>query len=62
VFAARTREEIAAAQQALRDWLVLHPDEPGMADAFEILAHQEEAARALEVVSGAPTSPAAALR
>jgi hypothetical protein len=51
VFTARTREEIAAAQQALRDWLVLHPDEPGMADAFEVLAHLEEAAMAVfEVV------------
>jgi hypothetical protein len=42
VFLARTLAEITAAKQALRDWLTEHPDEPGMADALEVLAHQEK--------------------
>lgn len=55
VFAARTLSEIAQAKQALRDWLAEHPDEPGMADAFEVLSHQEDFARR-EVE--APSKPA----
>jgi hypothetical protein len=55
VFAARTLAEIAAAKRALRDWLAAHPDEPGMADAFEVLSHQEDFARG-EVET--PSNPA----
>lgn len=48
VFAARTLAEVAAAQQALRDWLDQHPGDAGLVDAFEILSHQEERERARE--------------
>jgi hypothetical protein len=60
VFAARTLVEIAAAKQAVRDWLAAHPDEPEMADALEVLSHQEQLLRAQEVGPGAPAHPAAA--
>jgi hypothetical protein len=60
VFAARTLAEVAAAQQALRDWLAAHPEETGMADAFELLFHQEEFAREQETGSHAPANPATA--
>jgi hypothetical protein len=42
---ARTLTEIAAAKEALHAWLQKHPDEPGMADAFEVLSHREDFAR-----------------
>jgi hypothetical protein len=60
VFAARTLAEIDTAKQALRDWLSEHPDEPGMADAFEILSHQEDFAQAQEAGPNTPTHPATA--
>ena len=44
VFDARTADEIAAARAALISWLDGHPDEPGMADAFEVLSHREDMA------------------
>jgi hypothetical protein len=42
VFAARTVPKIDIAKQALRTWLQEHPDEPGMAGAFEALSHFED--------------------
>jgi hypothetical protein len=42
VFQARTLSEIGQAKLALRSWLEAHPDEPGMADAFEALSHFED--------------------
>jgi hypothetical protein len=44
VFEARTLGEVSAARQALHEWLRLHPDEPGMADAFEVLSHRADPA------------------
>lgn len=58
VLDARSLEEIAAAKQALRTWLIEHPDEPGMADAFEVLSHREDYARSQEMQSGASTRTA----
>jgi hypothetical protein len=51
VFDARSLAEIAAAKQALRDWLAAHPEETGMADAFEVLSHQEDFAREQEAAA-----------
>lgn len=42
VFAARTLPQIDLAKQSLRTWLREHPDELGMADAFEALSHFED--------------------
>jgi hypothetical protein len=56
VFAARTVAEIDAAKQALHIWLAEHPDEPGMADAFEVLSHQEDFAQAEEKGHEVPTT------
>ena len=42
VFGTRTFAEIAVAREALRDWIIAHPDEPGMSDAFEVLSHRED--------------------
>lgn len=58
VFAARTLAEIAQAKQALRDWLAKHPDEPGMADALEVLLHQEQFAAVQAVGPDTPAHPA----
>jgi hypothetical protein len=48
VFDARSLVEIAAAKEALRVWLQTYAEEPGMADAFEVLSHQEDFARMQE--------------
>ena len=48
VFAAKTLPEIAAAQEALRQWLRDHPHEQGMRDGFEVLSHREDFARERE--------------
>jgi hypothetical protein len=58
VFEARTPGEIGAARQALREWLRLHPDEPGMADAFEVLSHRADMASE-QVASAEVEQPAA---
>ena len=42
VLDAVTLSEVIAAQQSLRQWLEDHPDEPGMADGFELLSHRED--------------------
>lgn len=42
---ARTLPQIEVAKQALRAWLQCHPDEPGMADGFEMLSHREDWAK-----------------
>jgi hypothetical protein len=42
VFDARTLTEIKAAREALHGWMTAHPDEPGMADALEVLSHRED--------------------
>ncbi len=44
VLSATTLLEIAAAKQALREWLQAHPDEVGMRDGFEQLAQMQEIA------------------
>lgn len=48
---AYTQEEIETAKQALRDWQQAHPEESGIADAFEILSHQEDYLRLPEASS-----------
>jgi hypothetical protein len=48
VLGARTLAEVAAAQQALRDWLTAHPDEQGMRWGFEQLAQMQEIGEAEE--------------
>ena len=45
IMEARTLPQIEAAKQALRSWLQCHPDEPGMADGFEMLSHREDWAK-----------------
>lgn len=42
---ARTLPQIEAAKQALRCWLEQYPEEPGMADGFEMLSHREDWAK-----------------
>lgn len=42
---ARTLPDIAAAQQASRDWIAAHPEDEGMRDGFEQLSHMEDIAR-----------------
>jgi uncharacterized protein with von Willebrand factor type A (vWA) domain len=54
VLDARSLEEIADAKQALRAWLVEHPDESGMADAFEVLSHREDYARSQATQTSPP--------
>ena len=44
VFDARTLAEIATAREALHAWMSSHPEEPGMADALEVLSHRTEIA------------------
>ena len=48
VFSARTLPEIAAAGEALHQWLREHPEEQGMRDGFEVLSHREDFARERE--------------
>jgi hypothetical protein len=43
IMAATTREEIDAAWRAQRSWLVANPDDIGVLEAGEDLAHAEEA-------------------
>jgi hypothetical protein len=38
VLSATTREEIATARQALREWIAQYPEEEGMSDGFEQLS------------------------
>jgi hypothetical protein len=54
VFSAKTLAEIMAVKQALRQWLMDHPDEPGMADGFEVLSHRQDFAEQREAI---PTQP-----
>ena len=42
VFRAHTLAEIAEAREALRQWMRDYPDEPGMADGFEVLSHAQD--------------------
>ncbi len=44
VLGAITRDEIAAARQALHSWLSEHPEEEGMRHGFEQLSLMEDAA------------------
>ena len=43
---ATTLPQIAAAWQALRDWIARRPEDSGMRDAFEQLAMMQEIAEA----------------
>ena len=54
VLGAKTVPEIAAARQALRDWLTVHPEEQGMRWGFEQLPQMQEIAETEEVTSAAP--------
>lgn len=51
ITSARTRQEIAAARQAQWAWLVANPDDFGVLEAGEDLAHAEEALAAREGAS-----------
>lgn len=44
VLGAMTLEEIAAARQALQEWMKAHPEEEGMRHGFEQLSLMEDAA------------------
>ena len=48
VLGAVALDEIAAAQQALRDWIEAYPEEEGLRDGFEQLSLMEDAAHEQE--------------
>lgn len=54
VLSATTLPDVLAATQALRDWIKAHPEDAGMADAFEQLANMQEIAEMEEAERAGP--------